>query len=348
MFVTDAALALSSAVRDSNMTVRIRACWALGNLCDALVIGADSGSGEVSEALRKTETLGTSVEEHGADSFGVSLSEENVEVVEEEEKDGGESVESEFPRDVLLMIVESALVAASDTDRIRCNAVRALGNFTRFVPGRLLMEEEQLFKRVVSVLIENLRSHSNNPRRALSAKVRWNAAYALGNLFSNSRLPVHSSACLDHALVSLADSLQTSNFKIRINAARAIAVPGSMSTYRSSYLRLLRAISSSLCGVVREVDVATSSSTSPGELQDYPEQLCEQLVRTIHHLIRVPDAPLSLLKVNDWEALQDSLMRTRARGIDPDNLSSLSLEVILPFCPTPSTSTSASLPLSSV
>lgn len=41
--------------------------------------------------------------------------------------------------------------------QIRSNAVRALGNFTHFVPEGVLPNEQELFHRVVQVLVDNLR-----------------------------------------------------------------------------------------------------------------------------------------------------------------------------------------------
>jgi hypothetical protein len=103
-----------------------------------------------------------------------------------------DSPTDDIPIDTLLSIVKCAIAAAKDNDKVRPNAVRALGNFTRFASSRLFSEQQNtfyLFGSIIDSLITNTKEGT--------AKVRWNSCYALGScpLWSFIRLLLFPFSC---------------------------------------------------------------------------------------------------------------------------------------------------------
>ncbi|WOK95328.1 HEAT repeat-containing protein 6 isoform X4 [Canna indica] len=145
---------------------------------------------------------------------------------------------------------------------IKSNAMRALGNLSRFI--RLSQYEA-----------ENLPSASKsdfygNPywlERMLQAfvscvttgnvKVQWNVCHALSNLFMNGTIKLHQMSWAPTVYSILLLLLRDStNFKIRIHAAVALAVPTSRTDYGSSFSDVVQSIEH-----VRESLVSDHSST---------------------------------------------------------------------------------------
>lgn len=109
-------------------------------------------------------------------------------------------------------LIEAAVVACSDHDKVRANAVRSLGNLLRLLPP----EEHALMQPGLVKLLDCVRA-------AGGAKVKWNACYALGNLVRN-RAIFSSSASLAGTLYAALNQLmvQHGNFKVRINATAVL------------------------------------------------------------------------------------------------------------------------------
>lgn len=287
-FVADVALTLSTALVDkcvliasvwsladcSNLSVRIRACWALGNLCDALVVTRESHL--VPAAPDTTGATGPS-----------------------------EGSTCDISREVLVQLVQCALTAARDVDKVRCNAVRALGNFTRFVPPSIVAHETALFEQVVSVLVNSLKhSKLNNPRRTVSVKVRWNAAYALGNLFSNPDLALHRFPWTATALAALNAVMgSTENYKVRINATRALAVPRTRQDYSTQFFPTLLTLCRSLRAISDEPRLPFPPHSSTRDVmkadivRGHQTSLQTQIASSIVHMISMLQvAPLSSIE----------------------------------------------------
>ena len=94
----------------------------------------------------------------------------------------GDSLLADLRHELLIELAHTAYRATSDHERVRANAVRALGHFGRFAPLDVLLgdagrigENPSLLAAIVSALCVRLTSGS--------AKVRWNSCYALVNLF---------------------------------------------------------------------------------------------------------------------------------------------------------------------
>ncbi|XP_035221258.1 HEAT repeat-containing protein 6-like isoform X1 [Stegodyphus dumicola] len=116
---------------------------------------------------------------------------------------------------------------SKDSDRIKANAVRSLGNFLHYIPKQFLD---------LPPMQDFIRSSCEALKLALSAtfmKVCWNACYALGNVFKNPNLVKHKVIDLDDLLHSLLNILKSPNFKVRISAAQALTVLESRELYGS-------------------------------------------------------------------------------------------------------------------
>ncbi|XP_066502758.1 HEAT repeat-containing protein 6 isoform X2 [Hoplias malabaricus] len=86
---------------------------------------------------------------------------------------------------LLLKMLRTATQASADKDRVKSNAVRALGNLLHFLqPIRLRKPAfEQPLEQAMRALIDTVKGDA-------TMKVRWNACYALGNAFRNTGLPL--------------------------------------------------------------------------------------------------------------------------------------------------------------
>ncbi|XP_036444533.1 HEAT repeat-containing protein 6 [Colossoma macropomum] len=142
-----------------------------------------------------------------------------------------ESVGLEFQEEVsdmlLLKMLRTATQASGDKDRVKSNAVRALGNLLHFLqPARLGKPAfEQPLEQAMRALIDTVRGDA-------TMKVRWNACYALGNAFRNPGLPLGTASWSKEAYSALS-SVVTSckNFKVRIKSAAALSVPTTRDHY---------------------------------------------------------------------------------------------------------------------
>ncbi|KAL6060488.1 HEAT repeat-containing protein 6 [Balamuthia mandrillaris] len=182
LFLDDCAGLLVKSMQDTNLNVRVRSCWSLANLCDTLA------------AIRRKS---------------------------ESEASTGSTDEllSEIPISTFRSLTSCLVMACSDNDRVRCNAVRALGNTCRFLSPQMLCADEGLhseLQTIISSLLECLGQSS--------AKVGWNTCYALNNLLQNSAL-------FQGGSMAARGSPFHPNFKIRINAARALRAPVSRRFY---------------------------------------------------------------------------------------------------------------------
>jgi HEAT repeat protein len=201
------------------------------------------------------------------------------------------AVIDDIPKEILINMVKCSLDAAKDNDKVRSNAVRALGNFIRFAPSQLLLENVTLLKSVVDTLVLNLSEGS--------MKVKWNTCYAISNALHNPALQLVKIQCLtssvtdknergndnsDASLQELAISalitalVTTTNFKVRINAALALSVPTTQQAYGNRFAAVWKVILDSF----KRVD----STDDPVGFQ-YKPLLIEQLLMTLLHLVRL-------------------------------------------------------------
>ncbi|EDV99652.1 HEAT repeat-containing protein 6 [Drosophila grimshawi] len=182
VFVEHAAELALRLTADNQLAVRIKAAWALGNISDALVAPTSqpaAGQPEQSQEQRQE------VQELEKERISLAL---------------------------LGRLIEAAVLACGDHDKVRANAVRALGNLLRLLPA----DEHALIQRAMAKLLDCVRS-------AGSAKVKWNACYAIGNLVRNRAIFATSASLAGTLFAALSQLLvQHANFKVRINATSVL------------------------------------------------------------------------------------------------------------------------------
>ncbi|ELU07074.1 hypothetical protein CAPTEDRAFT_228236 [Capitella teleta] len=250
-FMADAANAVLTALDEQSLVVRAKAAWALGNLSNAIVLNRS----------------------HEAFVHG-------------------------FSDMLLLKLFEVATAASKDSDRVRSNAVRALGNLLRYLPpkshGEVGLQSEALmfmfaatdscrFKQTVEAAIESLITNVATG----TMKVRWNSCYALGNMLQNEPLLLDSQAADSARMRSkvfrtLAEAVHDCrNFKVRINAALALAVPSRRSHYGSDFVLIWQSL-------LRALQVLEENSDFT-EFR-YLNSLIEQIGGSLVHLAAILEA----------------------------------------------------------
>ncbi|XP_042519429.1 putative uncharacterized protein DDB_G0272456 [Macadamia integrifolia] len=276
---------------DPLVSVRITASWALANICDSLRHRANDSNLEGQAADPKT------------DSHSIAL------------------------------LAECALRLTKDGDKVKSNAVRALGNLSRFVQFTSVssIHDESVDHVSVSPTMRNgLLLANNNFKSSHGAhtsgsimetasmrdsfwlermvqaflscvttgnvKVQWNVCHALSNLFLNETLRlqdmVWAPSVFSILLLLLRDS---SNFKIRIHAAAALAVPASRLDYGTSFTDVVQGLVHILEGLGSDL-ISTPSSFK------YKAALEKQLTSSTLHV-------LGLVSCNCHQPLRDFLVK---------------------------------------
>ncbi|KAI9031530.1 armadillo-type protein [Phycomyces nitens] len=235
LFVSDMASALMEQMNDKVINVRVRASWAQGNLCDALVLESEKQDFCIKEWV---STL------------------------------------------LWADLVSAATTAALDNDKLRSNAVRALGSLLRITPcsyfdqGRIML----LLKNAMAALVKNIEGGT--------LKTRWNACHAASNMLRNPDFPIgymnreqmypwttgfYRALCL--ALT------QCKNFKVRINACLALTRPSLQAQYGSP--DQLKTIVSSVLEAYK-----TCLDDKETEFQElgYKDQLKAKTIEALEHI----------------------------------------------------------------
>lgn len=347
LFVSDVALTLASAMKDKNLNVRVKATWSAANLCDALVTlreghksseanSAAEISGDSIGTLRDGDEILKKRENDGEIKDEFKKNEGEINRFSKIEDDFNQSISEDVPKETLVTLVKSLLGLCRDNDKVRCNAVRALGNFIRFASDRVFDESPisgdvesasssstlpkhhtptenttNLLQRVVDALLQLTREGS--------AKVRWNACYALANLFHNKFIvdTLHSSRI--RAVEALLFALNTStNFKVRINAATALYFAFSSGALENSYEQVAFIIDA----VVSNLKAMEQGDENFSNFDArYHESLLEQLQTLVVGCIALLNMKEHSQAVTDAckrheEALRDFLQKVSLR---PDN-----------------------------
>ncbi|XP_022722364.1 HEAT repeat-containing protein 6 isoform X2 [Durio zibethinus] len=274
--------------RDPVVSVRIPASWALANICDSF--------------------------RHFVDDFPLK-----------------KSTESDTNSQLVELLTECALRLAKDGDKIKSNAVRALGNLARFVrytsscvhnkpvpntgfssscnnltmlPARsnlkafdagtinssypASLKDLDWLYRMVQAFISCVTTGN--------VKVQWNVCHALSNLFLNKTIQLQdmdwAPSVFGILLLLLRDS---SNFKIRIQAAAALAVPASALDYGKSFPDIVQ-------GLEHVVENLGSDQISVPSSFKYRIALEKQLTATMLHV-------LSFASTTDHQPLKDFLVK---------------------------------------
>ncbi|KAG7484798.1 hypothetical protein MATL_G00054150 [Megalops atlanticus] len=220
----------------------------------------------------------------------------------------GQDFQEEFSDLLLLKMLRSATQASGDKDRVKSNAVRALGNLLHFLqPAHLARPGfDQPLEAAMRALIDTVRGDS-------TMKVRWNACYALGNAFRNPALPLGTASWTADAYSALSCAVKScKNFKVRIKSAAALATPATRGRYGDA-------------GQFREVWQALAQALERSdETEDFLEyrycaSLRAQLCRALLHLLSLcgpPDLPAlaASLTGGSAEAVRGYLVRYHSGG----------------------------------
>uniref|UniRef100_A0A665U8R4 HEAT repeat-containing protein 6 n=1 Tax=Echeneis naucrates TaxID=173247 RepID=A0A665U8R4_ECHNA len=209
----------------------------------------------------------------------------------------GVDFQEELSDMLLLKMLQAATRASADKDRVKSNAVRALGNLLHFLRQSQLTRSafQHPLEDAVRALVKTVQSEA-------TMKVRWNACYALGNAFKNPALPLDS-ALWSHDAFSALCHVVTSckNFKVRIKSAAALAVP----SHRGCYGDTKR-----FSCVWHSLATALENSEDTNDFLEYrySASLRHTLSQALLHL-------LSVSEPQDMPALGASLAGEEGRGI---------------------------------
>ncbi|XP_037124766.1 HEAT repeat-containing protein 6 [Syngnathus acus] len=198
---------------------------------------------------------------------------------------------------LLLKMLQAATRAAADKDKVKCNAVRALGNLLHF------LHEGQLSRAAFRQPLEDaVRALVKTVQSVATMKVRWNACYALGKAFKNPDLPLESACWSGDALAALCNVVAScKNFKVRIKSAAALAVPAHRRCYGD--VERFSRVWCSLAAALR-----SSEDTSNFLEFRYSASLRHTLSRALLHLLRLGLAP-------DLPAIAASLAGEEGSGV---------------------------------
>ncbi|ERE68576.1 HEAT repeat-containing protein 6 [Cricetulus griseus] len=201
------------------------------------------------------------------------------------------SFQDEFSGLLLLKMLQSAIHASTDKDKVKSNAVRALGNLLHFLQPTHI--ERPRFAEIIEESIQALISTVVNEA---AMKVRWNACYAIGNVFKNPALPLGSAPWTSQAYKALTSVVMScKNFKVRIRSAAALSIPGKRAQYGS--LEQFAQIWNALVTALQK-----SEDTTDFLEFKYCASLRTHICQALLHL-------LSLASASDFPCIQDSLER---------------------------------------
>ncbi|XP_042355833.1 HEAT repeat-containing protein 6 [Plectropomus leopardus] len=209
----------------------------------------------------------------------------------------GVDFQEELSDMLVLKMLQAATRASADKDRVKSNAVRALGNLLHFL--RQSQMTRSAFQRpledAVRALVKTVQSEA-------TMKVRWNACYALGNAFRNPALPLDSASWSCDAFSSLCHVVTScKNFKVRIKSAAALAVPATRGCYGDT---------KRFSCVWRSLATALENSEDTNDFLEYrySTSLRHTLSQALLHLLSVSEA-------QDMRALGASLAGEEGKGI---------------------------------
>ncbi|XP_058828789.1 HEAT repeat-containing protein 6 [Topomyia yanbarensis] len=206
---------------------------------------------------------------------------------------------------VMQQICEAAIGAASDNDKVRCNAVRTIGNVLRTLRLDHFSQNvwTQLCQKAIDKLVHNT-LHSNN------VKVKWNACYAIGNMMQNELMfseghRIDWQKQIFPALCTIV--IKSNNFKVRINSAAALSVVKNRPHYGTYFIQIW----GSLLTALEQSD----------NLIDYNEykhrdNLQEQLCLSLSHFLRLATRDDLLAMSNELLPLFDTVRQNWDRVIN--------------------------------
>ncbi|KAJ1406091.1 hypothetical protein SESBI_25350 [Sesbania bispinosa] len=207
---------------------------------------------------------------------------------------------------LIVSLSDCALRLTEDGDKVKSNAVRALGYIARIfkcstsrvqdmsmdyqdqrTEAYLSSENIMVFKQHSQLdSLEDFHRLEKIVQAFISCittgnvKVQWNVCHALGNLFLNETLWLQDMDWAPSVFGILLQLLRdSSNFKIRIQAAAALAVPVSVQDYGQSFSDIVRSVEH----VMENIDHDPISGPSNFK---YRVSLQKQLTLTMLHVLR--------------------------------------------------------------
>ncbi|XP_062363094.1 HEAT repeat-containing protein 6 [Cinclus cinclus] len=196
----------------------------------------------------------------------------------------GQSFQEELSDLLLLKLLRSATEASKDRDKVKSNAVRALGNVLHFLQPCHVAKPR--FREAIE---ESLQALIATVGSEATMKVRWNACYALGNVFRNPALPLGEAPWARQAFSALSSVVKScKNFKVRIKSAMALSIPSKRECYGST---------EQFCQIWSALVVALQRSEDTEDFLEfkYSSSLRTQICRALLHLLqlaRSTDLPL--------------------------------------------------------
>ncbi|XP_041054234.1 HEAT repeat-containing protein 6 isoform X1 [Carcharodon carcharias] len=191
----------------------------------------------------------------------------------------GLGFQEEFSDVLLLKMLKSATHASNDKDKVKSNAVRALGNLLHFLQPHHISKPQfkPRIEESIQALIRTVQSEA-------TMKVRWNACYALGNMFKNPAIPLDSAPWAAEAFSALTSVVKTcKNFKVRIKSATALSIPSSRERYGGS-----KQFGEIWCALVLALE--KSEETEDFLEFKYCASLRTQICKTLLHLLHLVTA----------------------------------------------------------
>lgn len=253
----------------TNLEIRVKGSWALGNITDTLLLNSGDGS----------------LDAISDDLFG--------------------------------RLFETA-ISCKVNDKVRSNGVRALGNLLRLVTADHLHSETWLS--LCMRAIQHL--HQFGTMTAGNMKVKWNACYAIGNFFRNPHMfsPELCSffdwqTLIFPALCGII--VEFPNFKVRINAAAALAIPEKREHFSSVHFATVWA------ALLKSLE----QSDHIADFNEYMhrDNLVDQLCLAIaHHIVLagVGDLPMMAWELHRFDSIAAKWLRVLNRMV-PERAASL-------------------------
>ncbi|POM73492.1 hypothetical protein PHPALM_9658 [Phytophthora palmivora] len=262
------------ALGDSTLNVRVRAAWALGNVCTTP--GPESIAASDTPPLQPPAPPSSFVAKTESSMASRPLPPQVLYEL--------------LPVYQLRLVIEKMLIYINDNDKVASSVARTLGLVCRWIsfpPFRrsLTVKDctwlDDLLGQAMAVLAGKI--------NAGSPKVRWNACHAIAKVLLCPSLPLASVTWAPSVFQALLTAVaQQENFKVRISAATALRVSQTRSAFGSFFQSALRATMDAL---------ETASDLKDVTEFRYKEQLETQLSFTLVHLIHIAteeDDPLIL------------------------------------------------------
>ncbi|KAG7308603.1 hypothetical protein JYU34_005823 [Plutella xylostella] len=191
--------------------------------------------------------------------------------------------------DLLRRLLKVSVDCATDNDKVKMSAPRALGNLLRLIKEQDLERDTEL-KPLCALAIKKLVDLTG---KGNTMKVRWNACRAIGNVLKNDSMYTCFSGWENQVLPCLCVlSKECKNLKVRINAATALRAVRTRSQYGDQF-----------APVWRGVMAAMESAAIFDDFSEYKhkDNLIEQLCVTLSHMC-------CLLKQSDLADILDPLV----------------------------------------